>query len=53
MPFTPPNTFTTSQVLQGTQVAQNEEAARKYINVDIVEADIQDGVFGDSDLQEG
>lgn len=53
MPFTPPNTFTTSQVLQGNQVAQNEEAARKYINVDIVEADLQDSVFGDSDLQEG
>lgn len=53
MPFSPPNTFTTGQVLEGTQVEQNETAARRYINVDIVEADIQDGVFTSQDLQQG
>jgi|688.fasta_scaffold263426_3 hypothetical protein len=53
MAFVPPIVFTDGTQLLAASLASSFEAVRKYINVDIVEGDLQVSNFGLSDLQEG
>lgn len=53
MSYTPPFTFVGGSPLLGASLQSNEENLRKYLNVDIIEADIQTDTFSTADIQEG
>ena len=53
MAFIPPVIFVDGTHLQANSLKSNFDAARKYLNVDIVEGDLALASFGFADLQEG
>jgi hypothetical protein len=53
MAFIPPVIFVDGTQLSANSLKSNFDAARKYLNVDIVEGDLALASFGFADLQEG
>ena len=53
MSYTPPNTFIPTSPLFGDDLQENAEELRDYINVDIIETDLQSATFSTFDIQEG
>jgi hypothetical protein len=53
MAFVPPITFVDATKLSAVSLQQSFDAVRKYLNVDVVEGDLQLSAFGFNDIQEG
>ena len=53
MPYNPPNIFVNGTELLASELQENQEVLRDYINANIVSTDIAPDTFNTSDLQEG
>ena len=51
MAYSPPVTFGAGAIINSTDLNTNQDAARKYINVDIVTADLEVNSFDHLDIQ--
>lgn len=53
MAFSPPVTFGAGAVINSTDLNTNHDAARKYLNVNIIAADLEVNSFEELDIQKG
>jgi len=53
MPYTAPNTFVTATPIDAEEIVENNEELRKYLNTDIIQADIDDGTVDTTDIVRG
>ena len=53
MAYSPPVTFGAGAIINSTDLNTNQDAARKYINVDIIAADLEVNSFDHLDIQKG
>jgi len=53
MAYSPPVTFGAGAIISSTDLNTNHDAARKYVNVDIIAADLEATSFEELDIQKG